>query len=136
MAKKMKAKDATTSKRISREDYKKAVESVAHARDNAKEYAGVAGQTAKTFVERHNLNRKAFNFAAGLANMETAKRDDVVRSLLYYLDCGGCFDSMDMFDPVADDLEAILEKIRGKDTSGGVSDAATTSALAGSPLPN
>lgn len=136
MAKKMKAKDATTSKRISREDYKKAFESVAHARDNAKEYAGVAGQTVKTFVERHNLNRKAFNFATSLANMEPAKRDDVVRSLLYYLDCGGCFDSMDMFDPIADDLEEILEKVRGNDTSSKVADASTVATLAGSPLPN
>ena len=136
MAKKMKAKDAATSKRISRDDYKKASESVAHARANAKDYAGVAGQTTKTFVERHNLNRKAFNFATGLANMEPAKRDDVVRSLLWYLDCEGCFDSLDMFDPVADDLEAILEKIRGNDTSSKVSDASTVSALAGAPLPN
>lgn len=136
MAKKMKAENAATSKRVSREDYVKALESVAHARENAKEYAGVAGQTVKTFVERHNLNRKAFNFASGLANMEPAKRDDVVRSLLWYLDCGGCFDGLDMFDPVADDLEAILEKIRGNDTSGKVADAATVGSIAGSPLPN
>lgn len=136
MAKKMKASDAKASKRISREDYARAMDSVAHARSNAKEYAGVAGQTVKTFVDRHNLNRKAFNFATSLANMETAKRDDVIRSLIWYLYCGDCFNSLDMFDPIADDLEAILAKIRENDTSTRTADATTVAAIAGSPLPN
>lgn len=135
MAKKMKAADAAKPTRISREDYRKAFDSVSHARSNAKEYAGVAGQTVKTFVERHNLNRKAFNFATSLANMEEAKRADVVRSLIWYLFCGGVFDQLDMFDPIVDDLEKIVDTIRENDTSSRPADAATIGAItAGAPL--
>lgn len=80
----------------------------------ASEAAGVAGQAIKNAIDRHNLDRKAFRFALGLAKADPAKRQTTLRSLIEYAHKLDMFADVDAFDDVLSRMEEIVDEVRGR----------------------
>ena len=103
---------------ISKEDLKRVVGEVQRHKNSASEYAGYAGQAAKTAIERHSLDRKAFSFVAGLSKMDAAKRQTTLRSVLEYAHKLDMFADVDAFDNILDRMDEITAEVRDRGEKG------------------
>ena len=110
MAKKMN-KAAEASKKIDADELKRIVTEIHRQKNSASEYAGRAGQVAKTAIDRHGLNRKAFSTIVSISKLDEPKRQDFLRSLLEYAHKMDMFASVDAFDDLKDTMAAIVAEI-------------------------
>jgi hypothetical protein len=97
--------------RISADMFQKIVAECVRIKGNVSEYSGQLGQYRRNQVERYSLNPKAFALANALNNMDEAKRQDFLRSLIQYALFLGFFDQIDAFD----DLNTLLRRALGED---------------------
>lgn len=112
MARKAKKDDAVKAmKRPSPEDVKRAIGEASRLKTQAAEYGGFHGQHVKGFVEKFDINRKAFNFARSLHDMDEGKREAVIVDFLELADKLGFLDQGSLFDSVRERAANIADRL-------------------------
>lgn len=96
--------------KLAAEDFQRVVKDIRHAKENASEYVGMAGQATKNAIDRYGLDRKALSFAVGLAKAEETKRMETLRCVLLYADHLGYFSQGDMFSDLIDAMKDIIKR--------------------------
>lgn len=93
------------------ETFKAVVRSINAEKEKASEHVGRAGQATKDAIDRHNYNRKALTFIAGLAKKDPGEQAEVMSAVMTYAHGMGMFDTTDMFDPAIHAMRKIVTDI-------------------------
>lgn len=116
MAKKVKH-DAPAShvvKRIDAEKFQRTVAEINRQKENASEYAGMAGKLVSTAIDQQSLDRVAFGFTLRLSRMDAAKQQAAIRNFIEYVGAAGMLDQLDAFSEIADILEDTLKMLKAR----------------------
>ncbi len=112
------AKPAAPKKGVAASDLQRVVTDIIRHKANASENSGLAGQATKNACERYNLDKKALGLVTGLVKADDqGKAIGTLRGVIDYADKLGLFDQMDAFDDLIPTMEAIIDRVRGSETS-------------------
>lgn len=129
MAKEVKDDRSVTG--IDRDELRRVIAEAIRRKQEAAEYSGMHGKVVSQAVERHGIEKNAFTFVRRMAEMEDAKRQSVLRSVIDYAFKLGFFDQLDLFDETVATLETIVNDIRSRGHNVVSADADIREALAG-----
>lgn len=93
-------------------EFKRLVTEINRQKVLSSEYQGSAGKLTRDAIDKHNLNRVGFGFCMRLSTMNEAKRQDVIRSFLDYIERGGYLDQIDAFSDITDQLSGIVDRLK------------------------
>lgn len=99
---------------VSADDLKRTIGEITRQKENAAEYAGMAGQVTRNAIEQYGLDRVALAFVLRLEKMEDGNREGTVIALLDYCEKLGHLDPGIIPDELLARLQSIIDRTHNR----------------------